>query len=50
MTPEDRERMFELCRLIDREADPRRLAVWIDELTLLIRRKIDELRGEQIIL
>jgi hypothetical protein len=47
MTPEDRERMFELCRLIDRETDPRKLAVWIRELNLLIRRKIDELRRKQ---
>lgn len=44
MTPDDRDRMFELCRRIDREIDPRKLALWIADLNQLIQRKIEELR------
>ena len=44
MTEENRDRMIELCRRIDRETDPRRLALWIADLTELIQRKIQELR------
>lgn len=44
MSPEDRERMFELCRIIDRENDPKMLAVWISELHEVLRRKLDELK------
>jgi|HubBroStandDraft_4_1064222.scaffolds.fasta_scaffold4283316_1 hypothetical protein len=44
MNPEDRERMFELCRIIDRETDPKMLAAWIMELHKVLRLKVDELR------
>ena len=44
MTPEDRDRMIELCKRIAREKDPKRLAGWIDELHGIIQSKIRELR------
>ena len=44
MTPEDRDQMIELCRRIARESDPKRLALWIHELSGLIQSKIRELR------
>jgi hypothetical protein len=44
MTPEDRDRMVELCKRIARETDPNRLASWIDELNGIIKSKIGELR------
>jgi hypothetical protein len=44
MTPEDRNRMIDLCKRIARETDPRRLALLIDELNGLIQIKIRELR------
>ena len=44
MKPDDRERMLELCRRIDRETDPKRLALWIEDLNQLIQRKIEDLR------
>lgn len=47
MTPQDREQMFELCRRIQREEDVKRLAIWIDELNQIIRRRLDELRTKQ---
>ena len=47
MTPEDRDQMIELCRRIARETDPKKLAVWIEDLNGLIRNKIRELRDAQ---
>lgn len=47
MTPEDRDHMIELCRLISREKDPGRLAMWIHELNEIIRRKIEEIRDKK---
>ena len=44
MTPEDRDRMIELCKRIARETDPKKLAVWIDELKETIQSRIRELR------
>jgi len=44
MTPEDRDRMVELCKRIARETDPERLSSWIDELKGIIQSKIRELR------
>jgi len=44
MTPEDRDRMIELCKRIARETDPERLASWIEELKETIQSKIRELR------
>ncbi len=44
MTPEDRDRMIELCKRIARETDPKKLASWIDELNGIIHSKIRELR------
>jgi hypothetical protein len=44
MTPEDRDRMVELCKRIARETDPTRLSSWIDELKGIIQSKIRELR------
>jgi hypothetical protein len=46
MTPEDREQMFDLCRRIDRETDPKKLALWIADLNHLIQGKINELRKQ----
>jgi hypothetical protein len=40
MTPEDRDRMIELCKRIARETDTKKLAVWIDELKETIQSKI----------
>lgn len=45
MSPEDRERMIELCRRIHRETDPRKLALWIEDLNELIQRKIEDLKS-----
>jgi hypothetical protein len=45
MTPENRDHMMELCRRICRETDAKRLALWIDELNVLIRRKVEEVQG-----
>jgi len=36
--------MIELCKRIAREADPKRLATWIQELNEIIQSKIRELR------
>lgn len=36
--------MMELCRRIERETDPKRLSLWIEDLNQIIRRKIDELK------
>jgi len=44
MTPEDRNRMIDLCKRIAKETDPKRLASWIDELNGIIQSKIRELR------
>jgi hypothetical protein len=44
MTPEDRDQMIELVRRISRETDPKRLAVWINDLNELIQSKIRERR------
>ena len=44
MTPEDRSQMVELVKRIARETDPKRLAVWINDLNELIQSKIRELR------
>jgi hypothetical protein len=44
VTPEDRDRMIDLCKRIAREADPKRLAFLIDELNGIIQTKIRELR------
>jgi hypothetical protein len=44
MTPEDRDRMIELCKRIARETQPKRLADCIDELNGIIQTKIRELR------
>jgi len=44
VTPEDRDRMIELCKRIARETDATRLASWIDELKGIIQTKIRELR------
>ena len=44
MTPEDRDRMIDLCKRIARESDPKKLASWIDELNGIIQTKIRELR------
>jgi hypothetical protein len=46
MTPEDRDRMFELCRRIARETDAKKLALWIADLNELIQRKIAELKAK----
>jgi len=45
MTPEDRDRMIDLCKRIARESDPKKLASWIDELNGIIQTKIRELRN-----
>jgi hypothetical protein len=45
MTPEDRDQMIELVKRIAREKDPKRLAIWINDLNELIQSKIRELRG-----
>jgi hypothetical protein len=47
MTPEDRQEMIDLCQRIAREADPKKLARWIDELNGLIQIKIRELRENE---
>jgi len=47
MTPEDRNRMVDLCHRISRETDPEKLADWIDELNGIIQTKIRELRNSQ---
>lgn len=47
MTPEDRDRMIDLCKRIAREIDPKKLADWIDELHGLIQTKIRELRANR---
>jgi len=44
VTPEDRDRMVDLCKRIARESDPKKLASWIDELNGIIQTKIRELR------
>jgi hypothetical protein len=44
MTPEDRDRMVELCKRIAREVDLNKLSSWIDELKGIIQSKIRELR------
>jgi len=44
MTPQDRDQMMELCRRIERETDPKRLSLWIEDLNQIIRRRIDELK------
>ena len=44
VTPEDRDRMIDLCKRIARETDPKKLAWWIDELNGIIQTKIRELR------
>jgi len=44
MIAEDRERMIELCRRIAMETDSKRLALWIEDLNQIIKRKIDELK------
>ena len=44
MTPEDRDRMIELCKRIARETDSKKLASWIDELNGIIQSRIRELR------
>jgi hypothetical protein len=44
MTPEDRNQMIELCKRIARESDPKKLALWIEELNEIIQSKIRELR------
>jgi len=44
MTPEDRNRMIDMCKRIAKETDPKRLASWIDELNGIIQSKIRELR------
>jgi hypothetical protein len=44
MTPEDRDRMVELCKRIARETDSNKLSSWIDELKGIIQSKIRELR------
>jgi hypothetical protein len=44
MTPEDRDQMIALVRRIARETDPKRLALWINDLNELIQSKIRELR------
>lgn len=45
MKQEDRDQMLELCRRITRETDVKRLALWTDELNVIIRRKLDELKA-----
>jgi len=47
MTPEGRDQMLELCRLIHRETDISRLSRWILELNEMIRRKVQELKKKQ---
>jgi hypothetical protein len=47
MTPEDRDRMIDLCKRIARETDPKKLASWIDELNGIIQTKIRELRDSR---
>jgi len=47
MTPEDRNRMIDLCNRIARETDPKKLAMLIDELNGLIQTKIHELRDNR---
>jgi hypothetical protein len=44
VTPEDRNEMIELVKRIARETDPKRLAVWIEDLNGLIQSKVKELR------
>jgi hypothetical protein len=43
MRLEDRDRMFELCRLIQRETDLKKLTLWIADWNELVHRKILEL-------
>ena len=47
MTPEDRNRMLDLCKRIARETDLKKLAECIDELNGLIQAKIRELRDNR---
>jgi len=47
MIAEDRERMMELCRRIARETDSKRLALWIEDLNQIIKRKIDDLKKQR---
>jgi len=47
MTPEDRDRIVELCKRIARETDLKRLSSWIDELKGIIQTRIRELRDTQ---
>lgn len=44
MMPEDANHMVELCRRIARERDIRKLKRWIEELHVMLRRKLEELR------
>jgi hypothetical protein len=45
MTADDRDQMIELCRIIYRETDPKRLAIYALELNQFIRRKLYELKS-----
>jgi hypothetical protein len=47
VTPEDRDRMIDLCKRIARETDPKKLASWIDELNGIIQTKLSELRDSR---
>ena len=44
MLPEDANHMVELCRQIAREKDIRKLKRLIDDLHVMLRRKLEELR------
>jgi len=47
MTPEDRNRMIELCTRIAKETDVKRFAHLIEDLNQIIRRKLDELKRKR---
>lgn len=44
MTAEDLGRMIELCKQMAKEADSKRLALWITELNQIIQRRITNLK------
>ena len=48
MTPEERERMLELCRKIQTENDQQKFSELLYELSCLLERKRDELAQAQL--
>jgi hypothetical protein len=47
MTPDERNRMYELCALIEKEQDRRRFLQLIEELNYLLERKEHRLEQEK---